>query len=97
MATYLEGLCSGNRVGRDQQDTGAPLCAASIDKRRRDARRLQSHYELEHPGDPDFLQMLSADNVVKACAWDYPAARVVSSDADKCKDGTALGSIDSIA
>ena len=97
MATYLEGLCSGNRVGRDQQDTGAPLCAASIDKRRRDARRLQSHYELEHPGDPDFLQMLSADNVENACAWDYPAARVVSSDADKCKDGTALGSIDSIA
>ena len=97
MATYLEGLCSGNRVGRDQQDTGGPLCAASIDKRRRDARRLQSHYELEHPGDPDPLQMLSADNVAKACAWDYPAARVVSSDADKCKDGTALGSIDSIA
>ena len=97
MATDLEGLCSGNRVGRDQQDTGAPLCAASIDKRRRDARRLQSHYELEHPGDPDFLQMLSADNVAKACAWDYPAASVVSSDADKCKDGTALGSIDSIA
>ena len=97
MATDLEGLCSGNRVGRDQQDTGAPLCAASIDKRRRDARRLQSHYELEHPGDPDFLQILSADNVAKACAWDYPAARVVSSDAAKCKDGTALGSIDSIA
>ena len=97
MATYLEGLCSGNRVGRDQQDTGAPLCDASIEKRRRDARRLQSHYELEHPGDPDFLQMLSADNVAKACAWDYPAARVVSSDAAKCKDGTALGSIDSIA
>ena len=97
MATYLEGLCSGNRVGRDQQDTGAPLCAASIEKRRRDARRLQSHYEHEHPGDPDPLQVLSADNVVEACAWDYPAARVVSSDADKCKDGTALGSIDSIA
>jgi hypothetical protein len=97
MATDLEGLCSGNRVGRDQQDTGAPLCAASIDKRRRDARRLQSHYELEHPGDPDPLQMLSAVNVEEACAWDYPAARVVSSDADKCKDGTALGSIDSIA
>ena len=97
MATDLEGLCSGNRVGRDQQDTGAPLCAASIDKRRRDARRLQSHYELEHPGDPDPLQMLSADNVENACAWDYPAARVVSSDAAKCKDGTALGSIDSIA
>ena len=97
MATDLEGLCSGNRVGRDQQDTGAPLGAASIEKRRRDARRLRSHYELEHPGDPDPLQMLSADNVAKACAWDYPAARVVSSDADKCKDGTALGSIDSIA
>ena len=97
MATYLQRLYSGNRVGRDQQDTGAPLCAGSIDKRRRDARRLQSHYELEHPGDPDFLQMLSAVNVEEACAWDYPAARVVSSDAAKCKDGTALGSIDSIA
>ena len=97
MATDLEGLCSGNRVGRDQQDTGGPLCAASIEKRRRDARRLQSHYEREHPGDPDPLQVLSADNVAEACAWDYPAARVVSSDAAKCKDGTALGSIDSIA
>jgi hypothetical protein len=36
-------------------------------------------------------------HVAKACAWDYPAARVVSSDVDKCKDGTTLGSIDSVA
>ena len=96
MPSYMEELCQSNRVGRDQKDTGEPLAVGSIGKRCRDARRLQAHWQEQNTGELDFLQILSADNVQAACAWDFPAARVASSNPGKCKDGTAAGSIDSV-
>ena len=96
MPSYMEELCQSNRVGRDQKDTGEPLAVGSIGKRCRDARRLQAHWQEHNTGELNFLQVLSADNVQAACAWDFPAARVASSNPGKCKDGTAAGSIDSV-
>eukprot|EP01051_Picozoa_sp_SAG22_P022755 SAG22_NODE_5580_length_990_cov_1.636364_2_plen_74_part_01 len=74
MPSYLEELCQINRVGRNQKDTGEPLAPGSIQKRCRDARRLQAHWQVQNTGEIDFLQILSADNVQAACEWDFPAA-----------------------
>ena len=97
MPSYMEELCQSNRVGRDQKDTGEPLAVGSIQKRCRDARRLQAHWQEQNTGgELEFLQILSADNVQAACEWDYPAARVASNKPGKSKDGKAAGSIDSV-
>ena len=59
MPSYLEELCQSNRVGRNQKDTGEPLAIGSVQKRCRDARRLQAHWEVGNTGELNFLQVLS--------------------------------------
>ena len=89
----IEDLTRMNRIGRNQEDTGATLEGGSRAKRERDGRRLVDHWLSQSPdaGAIDWAAVFSADNVQAACEWDYPAAR--SGD----KPGTASKSVDTVA